>query len=679
MSRIIKSCPYPECENKEIPIPEGKYYAYCDKCNKFVVTCEKCKSINRIDAIFCRCCGSRVTFNTGALYYEPKVNHRKNGIVGMRFENFEIKPNYNWKLESNPIISYNSKDFDISSNWVVGYDHIIYLLSNTTPTNQSVKDRYELCLYKLSENKPAGKRFKLDIEDIEELSDRINLKECSKEIRYDFQLYLYYGRIYILTPYRIIEVDYDFNNPSTGNSLKCIDKYSSFKDIEFDSSPKNYISSNLALTPYCFIFAVKNEERQLSRIVFLDSAPLVKNQISYVMVKDKDRQNLNLILKSTFINKNEDYEEYKTQGTIASIWHDGISQFYFAANSSDFTEKPKSQIQELKIDFKDDSKKVKSCKFLEFDDSDNVNFNWNCQNVAFYQDKSFDENHRLLVSVNKGYFNISLKQEWQKKFEKYLFFKDDSIQELKEVPSINAYIGSGTEYKGTIYWRKNKELAQSRLIQITGAGNFKFISSSEIESIKEIESEIITINFKYGESGCIFVGNKNSSEKILFLLMPGNKFFEELNIINITGKIRNVIYLDNKIFLLSNSGLYCMQYNENEDITVLKNNRKKFIDFCRLRNIPESEYKSIADMMLMPDNINKEEIKKYIEKIKKEKENVILKIDEHSKKIINSENNEINVFEIEQLQSIEKGIREFLKEVPEKYMKNQDTEAAKAE
>lgn len=680
--RKIKSCPYHECGNKEIIISEGKYYAYCGDCKKFVVNCEACKSVNRIDAIFCRCCGHGIAFNTGALYYEPKVNHRKNGIVCMRFEDFEQRPNYEWKLNGKPLAAHIHEDgFDIASNWIVGYDYIIYILCDTRRNDSLVKNRYELCLCSINENKAGSRRIKLEIE---ELPSECNFKDCEKENQYDFHLYLYYGRIYLSTPYRIIDTGLNLNEYSDTVFLKCSDKYSALKDTELGHSNKNFISSNIAMTPYCFVFAVKNEESGLSRIIFLNSESSIKHEISNVLVKKNiiknDESEFDFISKTKYVQQQKDYKLYEFEETFVSLLHDGQSSFYLVVSSGSAVNDSNIRILELKFDPRSNLKKIQSIGFIEIEGAigNEIDFNVksgrNCTNLALYQDKSSDRDHLIFAGGYKGYFIKHLSKKLNTDFKEYIFFKNDSERKLKNIPSINLYIGSGANYQGTICWNKSRESSQTSIIQIAGTGNFKFNDSSAVKEIIEIEGEVLTINFKNGESGCFFIGRKNSSEKILFYLMPGDHFFsEKSDIAAISSKIRHIIYLKDKIYMLSDLGLYCMEYMRNEDIAELLKNIDAFNKYCEFKKIPQADYIHIAEKMsrLIKGNNTSEQIRAALEKIEKDCCSVTDKVKEFNEKIQNSDVNEINIAEIEPIKNLEKGLKEFLKAVPEKYKKNE--------
>ncbi|EKD55593.1 MAG: hypothetical protein ACD_59C00111G0001, partial [uncultured bacterium] len=624
-----------------------------------------------------------ITFNTGALYYEPKGNHRKNGIVCMRFEDFEHRLNYEWKLNDKPLTAHGVEDgFDIASNWIAGYDYIIYLLSDTTRKDNLVKNRYELCLCSINENKTGSRRLKLEIE---ELPSEYNFKDCRREIEYDFHLYLYYGRIYISTPYRIIDTGLNLNEYSDAVFLKCADKYSALKDTELGHTNKNYISSNIALTPYCFVFAVKNEESGLSRIIFLNSESSVKHEIVSVIVKKNivknDEPEYEFISKTKYVQQQKDYKLYEFEDLFVSLLHDGQNSFYFAVSSGPAANDSNSRILELKFDPKSNLKKIDSIAFMEIEGASgpeldfNVNSGRNCSNLALYQDKSSDRDHLLFAGGHKGYFVKHLSKKSKTDFKEFIFFKNDSGRELKNIPFINLYIGSGANYQGTICWSKSKEHPQSSIIQIAGVGNFKFNDSSAVKEISEIEGEVLTINFKNGESGCFFIGRKNSSEKILFYLMPGDHFFsEKSDIAAISSKIRHIIYLNDKIYLLSNLGLYCMEYKRNEDIAELLKNIGAFYKFCESKKIPQSEYIHIAEKMtrLIKGNNTSEEIKSAIEKIETDCYSVSCKVNEFNEKIQKSEVSEINTADIEPIMNLEKGLKEFIKAVPEKYKGKQE-------
>ncbi|HOD39846.1 MAG TPA: hypothetical protein PKL57_04760, partial [Candidatus Wallbacteria bacterium] len=428
---------------------------------------------------------------------------------------------------------------------------------------------------------------------------------------------------------------------------------------------------------------VKNEETGLSRIIFLNSESSIKHEISNVIVKKNITQNdetqYDFISKTKYVQQQKDYKLYEFDETFVSLLHDGQNSFYFAVNSCSEMNDSNARILELKFDPKSNFKKIESIGFIDIEGAIgreidfNVKSGRNCFNLALYQDKSSDKNHLLFASGYRGYFVKHMSKKLNPDFKEYIFFKNDSERKLKNIPFINLYIGSGANYHGTICWNKNKESSQAFIIQITGTGNFKFNDSSSVKEINEIEGEALTINFKNGESGCFFIGLKNGGEKILFYLMPGDHFFsEKSDIATITSKIRHIIYLNNKIYLLSDWGLYCMEYTRNEDIAELLKNIDAFYKFCEFKKIPQANYIHIAEKMskLVKVNNTSKEIKLAIYIIEQEFYGVTSKINEFNEKIKNSDVSEINIADIEPIKNLEKGLKEFLNAIPKKYKKN---------
>ena len=184
-------CPYPGCS-----FVNQTSAPFCGECGKYVKYCS-CGSSNRIDSRYCRNCREKINYYSDAAYYEKKANFSNNciikGIDGVallaRADNPPLK------------ICCPVQGFSLfpASNWIVGYNYIVYLIKN-----QNICKMIAIDTTLVFGDNPHPDNVK-----IYDIAPGF-FKEI--ELKSELELHFYYGDIYLRTQHRLIKLNISIND-----------------------------------------------------------------------------------------------------------------------------------------------------------------------------------------------------------------------------------------------------------------------------------------------------------------------------------------------------------------------------------------------------------------------------------------------------------------------------------
>lgn len=202
----------------------------------------KCLSSNRIDSAFCRVCRNEFKFNAGAAFYEAKSNSLKNAVIDLTDECSIFKNDSQLDMVKHDLKFSSGLVEKFFSNFVAGYNAVFCLYNEISPGEFA---RMTLIAAIIDNSKPVNV-IKFKIENVELGIDEFKARPA---------LYLYYGKVYIVTSKRIIDSGFDYRRLSDYSSINSND-HILLKASELFAVKKageETISANIIMTPYYFI------------------------------------------------------------------------------------------------------------------------------------------------------------------------------------------------------------------------------------------------------------------------------------------------------------------------------------------------------------------------------------------------------------------------------------------
>jgi len=526
LSGTLNKCPYPDCNSDQTL--ENR----CKQCHRFVIYCPKCASSLRIDALYCRVCREQLEYNIGALYQEPKVNYRKNGIVNLSSEKIEFTSadNHKWAITNwagtrEPLIDHGD-EFKLRSMWIVGYGFIIYVLRSEDELNT----KYYLAVADTNSKKTKIMKLK-----------NFNITEDEKSAL--INLYFRYGTVYIITQKQIFRTDFNVNNFNSLKESLEINCYQHYSTI----GTKEHFTSNIIMAKNFIAAGVKNAQSQF-RLIFIDPDSDTPNKQKYYLTLNGTGKPK--LVKA--INAKQE-SEWQPIGEICSLLFDGVKSLFMFFKESRlyyamFFDKNCEEILEFeKITAHDDFAKHISDGYYNM--------------ALYYKENRLDNEIKTILFGASPKFVFTKEFEWR---DNKITSKGDELSQYdnSESDDGNVFLSILAKshhggYEGKIIKKSEgkkitfkKDLAGDEINKI-----FKEINSDQ----KNISEDIVSFTFN-NAFGFIF----SDHAKIHFLIFIGSCFTHvEMNFGMVAGEIQNLIYFNKNTYVLGGHGLYCVKFSEN--------------------------------------------------------------------------------------------------------------------